>query len=273
VIWLWRGFLGLEPIAMLVAKKQRMIGDCPVLTSGGPYCAGTQNKLNRISNGGVLSGMDPRRAFMLIELLMSTAIRCLQPVAARAGRQGGFACGVAWLLLSQAVGVWQLSAQITLEAEQGRRLNEANVQGAAQASGGAIVGFLGGDKNGTVVFENVSVSRGGRYILAVRYATADPRSLNITVNEKQKVSIQCPASKGWFEFKVKNAEVTLKAGKNTIALDNDRDWAPNIDNITLNPKPFWRYWEIWLCLGIVCLSGTWLLVFLVLSRQRRITGP
>jgi hypothetical protein len=204
---------------------------------------------------------------------LSIAIRRLQPSAARAGRPARCAYGVGWLLLFHAVGVWQLSAQITLEAEGGRLLNEANIQGAAQASGGAIVGFLGGDKNGTVVFENVSVSRGGRYILAVRYATADSRSLNITVNEKQKVSIQCPASKGWFDFNVKETEVTLKVGRNTIALDNDRDWAPNIDSITLKPKPFWRYWEIWLCLGSVCLVGAWLILFWVVTRHRRIASP
>lgn len=209
---------------------------------------------------------------MLIELLMSTAIRCLQPVAARASRNARCAYSVTWLLLIHAVGVWQLSAQITFEAKRGLLLNGADVQEAAKASGGAVVGFLGGDKNGTVVFENVSVSRGGRYILAVRYATADPRSLNITVNGEQKVRIHCPASRGWFDFKVKEAEVTLKAGRNTIALDNDRDWAPNIDNITLNPKTFWRTWGTWLWLGFICLAGTLLVVFLVVSRRRRVAG-
>jgi len=203
---------------------------------------------------------------------LSIAIRRLQPAAARASRNARCAYSVTWLLLIHAVGVWQLSAQITFEAERGLLLNGANVQGATNASEGAVVGFLGGDKDGAVVFENVSVSPGGRYILAVRYATADPRSLNITVNAEQKVRIHCPASKGWFDFAVMEAEVTLKTGRNTIALDNNRGWAPNIDNLTLNPKPFWRNSGTWLWLGFICLAGTLLVVFLVVARRRRVAG-
>jgi prepilin-type N-terminal cleavage/methylation domain-containing protein/prepilin-type processing-associated H-X9-DG protein len=48
--------------------------NCPVLLFGGHDIGEAENTLKRISDGGVLSGMNPRRAFTLIELLVVIAI-------------------------------------------------------------------------------------------------------------------------------------------------------------------------------------------------------
>lgn len=173
-----------------------------------------------------------------------------------------------WLLLIQSVNASQSSALITLEAERGHLINGANAQGANNASGGGIAGFLGGDKDGAVVFEDVGIKHSGRYILTVRYATADARSLNITVNADQKITMHCPATSGWFSFSEMAKEVILRAGKNTIMLDNNRGWAPNIDNITLKPKPFWTLLKIWILVGFICLGASLSIYRIATSRKR-----
>ena len=203
---------------------------------------------------------------------LSTRTRASQPAAARAGRKAKCVWGAIGFLLIQAFGVSQMSAEITYEAEKGVLLNGANVQGSDKASGGAMVGFLGGEKGGAVVFESVTVARRGAYILAVRYASADPRALNITVNHEQKVRLHCPASSGWFDFAVLKAEIKLKAGKNTIRLDNDRGWAPNIDEITLTPVPFWRRLGVWLWFGSICIAGLLAVLLAMVFRRKRASG-
>ena len=118
-----------------------------------------------------------------------------------------------------------------------------------------MVGFLGGEKGGAVTFEDVEVGRGGPYTLAVRYATGETRTLRVTVNEDQKVRVLCAATKGWFDFAVKEAEITLNAGRNTIRLDNGPAWAPNIDNITLSRSTGWRLSKVLLWSGLICFAG------------------
>ena len=181
-------------------------------------------------------------------------------------------CGAIGFLLIQTLGFSQIKAEITYEAENGMLLNGANVQRSDKASGGAMVGFLGGEKGGAVVFDRVTVPRRGAYSLVVRYASGDPRALNITVNEEQKVRVHGLASSGWFDFAVTNLEIRLQAGQNAIRLDNDRGWAPNIDKITLIPVPFWRIWGVWLLFGLACVAGIAVVVLAKVFRRKQVAG-
>ena len=203
---------------------------------------------------------------------LSTRTHGPQPPIANAGRKAKSVCGAIGFLLMQALGVSQMSAEITCEAENGVLSNGANVQGSDKASGGAMVGFVGGEKGGAVVFDPVTVARRGAYNLAVRYASGDPRALNITVNGEQKVRVHCLASNGWFDFAVTNVQVKLKVGQNTIKLDNDRGWAPNIDKITLTPMPWWRVLGLWLWFGLFCIVGIAAVVLVMVFRRKQADG-
>jgi hypothetical protein len=172
-------------------------------------------------------------------------------------------------LLAQARGSSQSWAADVYEAGKAQLLNGANIQATKAASGGAMVGFLGGEKGGAVVFEDVNVKRGGPYTLAVRYATGDTRTLRVTVNGDQRVRVLCAATKGWFEFAVKEVEITLNPGKNTIRLDNSPAWAPNIDSIAISPSSFWRLSRVLLWSGLVCFLGGTAAIAGFLVRRRR----
>jgi len=202
------------------------------------------------------------------DCLFLSPTRC-EPASSLAGFKSRFACGLVLFLLIQAAEIRPLNAQIAVEAEQGTLSNGADVQRSDKASGGAMVGFVGGDKNGAVLFENVTVARGGRYILTMRYATAEDRSLTVGVNSDRKVRMHCPASGGWFNFATADVEVTLKQGKNTIELDNNRGWAPNIDKLTFNLKSVWREAQIWIGIGLVCLAGILSATWWFVSHRKR----
>jgi hypothetical protein len=203
---------------------------------------------------------------------LSTRTRDAQLAVANTGRKSRCTFSMIGLLLIQALGVSQMKAEITYEAENGALLNGANVQGSDKASGSAMVGFLGGEKGGAVVFDPITVARGGAYLLAVRYASGDPRALNITVNGAQTVRMHGLASRGWFDFALTNVEIRLKTGKNTIRLDNNRGWAPNIDKITLTPISFWRTLGIWLWIGLFCSVGILTVVLVMVFRRKQAAG-
>jgi alpha-galactosidase len=140
-------------------------------------------------------------------------------------------------------------AIISVESESGTRTNGANVQTCGACSGGQLVGNLGGTTNGTVT-HTVNAAATGSYNLVVSYATADPRTIYVTVNAGMWVGLDCTASGGWTTVATATMSVNLNAGNNTIKFDNGGGWAPNLDKFTL-----WQTSPVYAINGVITENG------------------
>jgi alpha-galactosidase len=141
-----------------------------------------------------------------------------------------FLCLVACILHSHT----GLAQETTYEAESGILSNGAQLSGCSSCSGGQLVGYLGGNTNGAVTL-TVHAAVTGKYTLKVYYASGDPRSINVTVNNNTVTGVNCVPSGDWSKVAVTAIVVELTAGSNTLKLDNATGWAPNIDKLGLLP--------------------------------------
>jgi hypothetical protein len=126
--------------------------------------------------------------------------------------------------------------QQAYEAEAAVRANGAAAQACGSCSGGAQVGNLGGSTKGTLT-QAVTVGEAGDYQLTLSYATADPRTIFIVVNDQAPVEVPCPASGGWTTVATTEIRLTLRQGANAIRFENPGGWAPNLDKFALSPSP------------------------------------
>jgi alpha-galactosidase len=124
-------------------------------------------------------------------------------------------------------------APIFYEAEAGTLAGGANIQSCSSCSGTSMVGNLG---TGSVT-NTVNVSTAGTYILTVYYATQDPRSFFVSVNNATATELACVPSGGWSTVAAATLTVTLNAGNNTITLNNPGWYAPNADKLSLSTVP------------------------------------
>ncbi|MBR5372034.1 MAG: glycoside hydrolase family 97 catalytic domain-containing protein [Oscillospiraceae bacterium] len=123
------------------------------------------------------------------------------------------------------------------EAENAKLANNASItsgKNAKYCSNSAYVGYIGGNNNGSVTFENVEAPAAGEYTLRVYYVSGEPRSLKIDVNGTLAAQIDnCYANKNdWSGVRAASVQVKLNAGKNTVKLYNNGN-APSIDRIAL----------------------------------------
>jgi len=103
-----------------------------------------------------------------------------------------------------------------------------------EAQQGAFVGFLGRAADNWLEWRDVYSRKGGRYMLTLRYAAAEPRTVTLEVNGTQRHDLVRLNSGGWEDrWATVDVSVRLKPGYNVIRLSNTSDWAPNIDCMTL----------------------------------------
>lgn len=130
--------------------------------------------------------------------------------------------------------------RIRLEAE------EAVLSGGAYAdknspncSGSGKVNNLGGNNNGSVTFDNITVPSAGNYAVAIDYCTAEERAFEIRVNENSRI-VSFTGSGNWDEPNSKVIVVELKAGVNTVTFTNGSGNAPNLDKIEVYPCEYFK---------------------------------
>ena len=75
--------------------------------------------------------------------------------------------------------------------------------------------------------------KGGDYEMTIRYATAEPRQMSLSVNGGTEQQLTNLNSGGYTTWKETTVKVNLKKGQNTVRLGNAKAFAPNIDCITL----------------------------------------
>lgn len=95
---------------------------------------------------------------------------------------------------------------------------------------GMYVHHLGNRPGNYLEWRDVYSMEGGEYTLTIRYASQEPRSMTVTVNDGQKKRFTKLSSgdytNKWSKVEVK---VTFKKGYNTVRLSNKTDWMPNVD--------------------------------------------
>ncbi|MBR6107549.1 MAG: glycoside hydrolase family 97 catalytic domain-containing protein [Oscillospiraceae bacterium] len=130
------------------------------------------------------------------------------------------------------------SNYISYEAEYAKRSGQASItegKDAKYCSNNAYVGYVGGNANNYITFENVNAPEAGEYTLRVYYVSGEPRSLKIDINGKYAAKIDnCYANKrDWKGIRAASVTVQLNKGANTVKLYNDAGYGPSIDRIAL----------------------------------------
>ena len=120
------------------------------------------------------------------------------------------------------------------EAESGQLGGQAVISDCQDASGGRMVGYLGGgdgEDRGYVVLNSIEVMEDGMYDVSVFYATKDSRSFTISVNGAEEVRLVCPSSGGFDKVGKAVVRLNMKAGENTVKFGCSDGYAPNLDRI------------------------------------------
>ncbi|MFD0716035.1 S-layer homology domain-containing protein [Paenibacillus sp. GCM10027626] len=100
---------------------------------------------------------------------------------------------------------------------------------------GSKVGFVGGlgDNNNTATFQNVEVPGDGLYDLQLEYATAQPRSVFVSINDEPGIELPLTGT-SWQQIQFETIQVELKKGMNSIKLYNPSGYAPDMGAITVS---------------------------------------
>lgn len=131
-----------------------------------------------------------------------------------------------------------LFSQIVYEAEKAELSSGAFIKINESCAGGEEVTGIGGEKNGTVDFTNISVTKAGLYPMTVSYLTNDDRSFTIAVNHEtipQELIFHSNASRN--EVSSKIVLIPLNAGYNSIEFSNADEGSPQLDKITIAEMP------------------------------------
>jgi hypothetical protein len=111
---------------------------------------------------------------------------------------------------------------------------QAAARSSTNASGGALVGYVGNGTADYLQFNNVSVGKAGTHTVTVYYASGENRSVTISANGGTGVTVSTPSSGGWDTIASVSATLTLNAGPNTLRLGNAAGWAPDLDRIIVD---------------------------------------
>ncbi|MEK3889706.1 carbohydrate-binding protein [Bacillus sp. FSL K6-3431] len=98
-------------------------------------------------------------------------------------------------------------------------------------SGNQLVGDLWGGS--ALQFNDVYVGVDGVYIMTVHYISGDPRSLAVTVNSGESEHYDLPKTVDWNTVGTFEIQIQLKEGENTIRIDDEGGYSPDIDKIDL----------------------------------------
>ena len=127
---------------------------------------------------------------------------------------------------------------VSFEAEDAvlsGRASKTTGKDAKYCSNNGFVGYIGGDANNTVTFNNISVNKAGKYTLRIYYLAGESRDLMVDVNGKYVSTLTgLYANKGdWKGIRAVNVDVDLNEGANTVKLYNTKAYGPNVDRIAL----------------------------------------
>ncbi len=112
----------------------------------------------------------------------------------------------------------------------------AVLQSSAFCSGSQKVGYVGNGTNNTLTFNKIRADKDGVYKLLLYYCCGEDRKVVLTVNGDKSYEMTGLNSGDYVHTSVKEIEIELKAGENTIKLSNDTYFAPDIDRIAISKE-------------------------------------
>ncbi|BCB87984.1 CBM35 domain-containing protein [Phytohabitans suffuscus] len=124
-------------------------------------------------------------------------------------------------------------ASYEAEAPGNRLRGRAAARELAGASGGSLVGWVGGDRDNTLTFNGVTVATAGRHEVTIYYVTGERRTATVEVNGRFAQIVDFPSSGGWDKVGSVKVTLTLRAGANAIEFGNRWGWAPDFDRLVL----------------------------------------
>jgi hypothetical protein len=177
----------------------------------------------------------------------STTVRLYLPVginridlAAHTADDDGDAVALDYLQLDAVTGT---SATYEGESPANTLSGIAVVANDAAASGGKLIGFIGGGAANTLRFNDVSVPATGDYTLVLAYAQAEvannnafqivDRFADVSVDGGPTTRVAFANTRSWSNFWTTSIRMRLTAGTHTVTIGNATAWAPNIDAITV----------------------------------------
>jgi alpha-galactosidase-like CBM13-containing protein len=119
------------------------------------------------------------------------------------------------------------------EAPVNTRLGQVRPRAVADASGGQVVGWIGGGSANVLRFNAITAVSAGPHQVTVYYVAGEVRTALVSVNGAAPVSVTFPVTGGWSTVGSYTLTLTLTAGANTVALSNPTAWAPDIDRIVV----------------------------------------
>ena len=125
-------------------------------------------------------------------------------------------------------------ASYEAEASGNTLAGQAAVRGSAGASGGSLVGYVGGGAANYLQFNNVQASSAGARQVTVFYTSGENRSTTVSVNGAAAVPVSTPSTGGWDTVGSVTVSLQLNAGANTIRFGNPSGWAPDFDRIVVS---------------------------------------
>lgn len=102
----------------------------------------------------------------------------------------------------------------------------------SDASGGAIVGWLGNRASNDLQWRNVYSQTGGKYKMTLAFITGENRNIKISVNGGAPISATLNGG-SWSNVAHQDFEITLNPGNNVVRLYTDAGWAADIDCMRL----------------------------------------
>lgn len=122
-----------------------------------------------------------------------------------------------------------LNAFTTLEGHETACYKETE-----SADQGAYAAVLGGNEDNWLEWKNVFSCKGGKYLVTLRYASAQDAAMTLTVNGEDVETFEglnTGSDEG--DWQTVNAYITLKKGLNSVRLGNAVSAMPNIDCMQL----------------------------------------
>lgn len=118
------------------------------------------------------------------------------------------------------------------EADGNAMTGNASISEHPAASGGQKVGGM--YQGSTLQFNHVTVSESGNYKITVYYFSGDSRPFNISANGGDKQFEEPPKTVDWDTVGTYDVTLPLNAGENSILIDDNNWYSPDIDKIVIH---------------------------------------
>ena len=118
------------------------------------------------------------------------------------------------------------------EADGNTMTGNASISEHPAASGGQKVGGM--YQGSTLQFNHVTVSESGNYKITVYYISGDSRPFNISANGGDKQFEEPPKTVDWDTVGTYDVTLPLNAGENSILIDDNNWYSPDIDKIVIH---------------------------------------